>query len=104
MVKRHFMQVKSSRIDFAKFTTYLILALILFAIISFTFLPKYTKIKELAEQEDALSKRIDKTTNEVAALEQDLESFKKDPFYLEKAARNQLGTVKDNEVVIHIEE
>ena len=103
MEKRLSMRVKSSKIDFVKFLTYFIPVLILLAIISFTFLPKYTKIKELAEQQDALSERIENTQKDVDTLKKDLKSFKEDPFYLEKAARNQLGAVKENEVVIHIE-
>lgn len=98
------MQVKALKIDFPKIIGFGFLLLILFLIIFATFLPKYTKIKELAQENDALSQKISQVESEIVALKKDLEAIKEDPFYLEKIAREQLGAVKDNEAVIHIEE
>ena len=67
-------------------------------------MPKYTKRKELLEENEALNRKIEVVEEEIRVLKQDLESFKDDPFYLEKIARQHLGAVKENEVVIHIEE
>ena len=98
------MQVRSLKIDFVKLLGFALLAVIILLIISFTFLPKYTTIRELAEENEALSKKIDEVKAEIGTLKEDLEHLKEDPFYLEKVAREQLGAVKDNEVVIKIEE
>jgi len=98
------MGVKYLKIDFVKITGFLFLGIILLLIISFTFLPKYTKIRELAEEDSALSKKIEEEEKEIDRLKQGLGSIEKDSFYLEKLAREQLGTVREDEVVIHIEE
>ena len=98
------MQARPSRIDFVKILGFLFLSIILLLIISFTFLPKYTKIRELSEEGNALSRKIEEEKEEINRLRQDLDSLDKDPFYLEKVAREQLGAVKEDEVVIHIEE
>ncbi|MBN2120830.1 MAG: septum formation initiator family protein [Candidatus Omnitrophica bacterium] len=96
--------IKGPKIDSLKLIVFLVLGCIILFIISFTFLPKYTKIKELAEEEQALSEKISQAEKEVGTLRNDIESLKDDPFYLEKVARDQLGAAKDNEVVIKIEE
>jgi len=98
------MQVKSLKIDLPKVIGFGFLFLILSLIIFATFLPKYTKIKELTQEKEAISQKINQAEGEIGELKKDLEAIKEDTFYLEKIAREQLGAVKDNEVVIHIEE
>ncbi|MFC1514626.1 septum formation initiator family protein [Candidatus Omnitrophota bacterium] len=98
------MQEKSLKVDFFKLIGFVLLGIIILLIISFTFLPKYTTIRELTEENEALSERIDEIKIEIDTFKDDLEHLKEDPFYLEKVAREQLGAVKDNEVVIKIEE
>ena len=98
------MPEKRLRIDLFKLIGFALLGLIILLIISFTFLPKYTTIRELNEENEALSKRIDEVKKEITELKDDLDNLKKDPFYLEKIAREQMGAVKDNEVVIQFEE
>jgi cell division protein FtsB len=95
---------KNLKIDFVKLIGFVVLGLVIVLIISFTFLPKYTTIRELTEENEALSKRIDEVKKEIQTLKEDLTHLKEDPFYLEKIARDQLGAAKDNEVVIKIEE
>ena len=95
---------KNLRIDFVKLIGFVVLGLVILLIISFTFLPKYTTIRELAEENEALSKRVAEVKQEIDVLKTDLRHLKEDPFYLEKVAREQLGAVKDNEAVIKIEE
>ena len=95
---------KNLRIDFVKLIGFVVLGLVILLIISFTFLPKYTTIRELTEENEALSKRMDEVKQEIDVLKKDLQYIKEDPFYLEKVAREQLGAVRDNEVVIKIEE
>ena len=99
-----YMAVKSSKIDFVKILGLIFLCLVFLSIISFTFLSKYTKIRKLAEEGDALSKRIEDEKREIERLKEDLKALDDDPFYLEKVAREKLGTVKEDEVVIYIEE
>jgi len=78
--------------------------LILLLIIAFTFLPNYTKIKELNRKEKALSQKIKEVKEENQELKTDLELLKGDVFYLEKIAREKFGAAKDKEVTIQIEE
>jgi cell division protein FtsB len=98
------MQERFLKVDFVKLIGFVLLSLLILVIISFTFLPKYTTIRELTEENELLSKRMDEVKQEIKTLKEDLEHLKEDPFYLEKIAREQLGAVKDNEVVIKIEE
>lgn len=76
----------------------------LFLIVFFLFLPNYTRIKELSEEKERLIKRIKETEQQIIKIKEELKSLKKSPFYLEKLARERLGTVRKNEVVIKIEE
>ena len=98
------MAVKSLRIDFFKVLGFLFLGVILFLIIFFLFLPNYTKIKELREEYNILSKSIEETKKEIETLKIQIGSWDKDPFYLEKVARENLGLLKENEVAVKIEE
>ncbi len=97
------MRLKVSKIDPLKTAGIVFLGLVIFLIIGFTFLPKYTKIKEFVAESKALSQNINKTQEEINQLRQDLSDLEKDPFYFEKFARKELGAVKEGEVVIHIE-
>ena len=98
------MPVKSLKIDFFKVLGFLFLGVILFLIIFFLFLPGYTKIKELREECNILSKSIEDTRKEIETLKTQIGSWDKDPFYLEKVARENLGLLKENEVAVKIEE
>ena len=98
------MRARKLKIDFSKFLSFVLFAALLLLIISFTFLPKYTRIKELTEENEALSRQIEEVKQEIATLRKDLRSFKEGPFYLEKMAREHLGAAKENEVVVQIEE
>ena len=95
---------KNPKVDFVKLIGFVVLGLVILLIISFTFLPKYTTIRELTEENEALSKKVAEVKQEIGVLKNDLKHLKEDPFYLEKVAREQLGAVKDNEAVIKIEE
>ena len=98
------MPEKPLKVDFVKLIGFVVLGLVILLIISFTFLPKYTTIRELTEENEALSKKVAEVKQEIGVLKNDLKHLKEDPFYLEKVAREQLGAVKDNEAVIKIEE
>lgn len=96
-------KIDSLKIDPLKTAGIVFLGLVIFLIIGFTFLPKYTKIKEFVAESKALSKNIEKTKEEIDRIKQDLSDLKKGPFYFEKVARKESGAVKEGEVVIHIE-
>jgi len=97
------MRLKVSKIDLLKTAGIVFLGLVIFFIIAFTFLLKYTKIKEFVAENKALSQNINRTQEDINRLRQDLSDLKKGPFYFEKVARKELGAVKKGEVVIHIE-
>jgi len=98
------MPVKFLKIDFFKLTGIIFLGGVLFLIIFLLFLPNYTKIKELREEYQTLSEKIEETREEINSLKVQLNSIDKDSFYLEKVAREDLGVSRDNEIVIKIEE
>ncbi len=98
------MPVKISNLNLFKVLSIAFAIFIFLGIIAFTFLPNYTRIKELSRKEKVLSQKITRYEKENQQLKTDLESLKDDVFYLEKIAREQFGAAKDKEVTIQIEE
>jgi cell division protein FtsL len=98
------MQAEQLKTNLLKILSYGFLSFLILLIIAFTFLPKYTKIKELQKENQLLSLEIEGLQKRNRDLQQETEMLKDSAFYLEKIAREELGAVKENEVAIHIEE
>jgi len=97
------MQVELSKIDSSKVLAILVILVALFLIISFAFLPGYTKIKELREENQRQKREAALLQQEISNLDSSLERIHDDPFYLEKVAREELGASRDNEITLKIE-
>ena len=68
--------------------------------ISAIYLPGFARLQQLKEENRTLEKRIDiltKTNEEMAEEKKKLET---DPTYIEKIAREKLGMVKKDEIVL----
>ncbi|HLD83058.1 MAG TPA: septum formation initiator family protein [Candidatus Omnitrophota bacterium] len=66
------------------------------------FLPGYTKLQELREQNHDLEARIKRLRIENSLLEQELKRIENDPVYQEKIAREKMGVVRKGEIPIKI--
>ncbi len=75
--------------------------LLVVSVLAFIYLPEYTHIREL-------QRRKEEVKNEIRVLEQRVKDLSlknklakdKDPYFLEKLAREHLGVVKENEAVV----
>lgn len=95
------MQVKFLILNLFK----LIAAVIFFLIIFFTvYFPNYTRLKKLRKANEELSANIKKLDIQIKDLQGKIEKVNKDPLLYEKFAREELGAVKEDEIVIDIEE
>lgn len=98
------MRVELLKTNLLKIISYCFVVGIILLIIVFTFLPKYTKIKELNREKKELNDKIAGLKRKNKELRRKSGSLKNNSFYLEKIAREELGAVKENEVSIHIKE
>ncbi len=98
------MQAELLKTNLLKSISYIFLGLLILSIIAFTFLPKYTTIKELHKENVVLSEKIEDLKKRNRELQKETGLLHNNTYYLEKMAREELGAVKDNEVAIHIEE
>ncbi len=58
---------------------------------------------ELKEKKSALIKEIASLNNETSRLQEEVELLKKDPFYIEKKAREELNMSKPDEYIFLFE-
>lgn len=76
-----------------------------FAFIVFIiFLPGYAKLQDLRQRNIDLKSRIFELEQKNTELIKKRELLEKDPFYLEKVAREKMGVTKKGEVVYKITE
>ena len=68
------------------------------------FLPGFVKGVRLRYRNTNLREQIKMLTEENKGLEAEVEKLKSDPDYVEKVARDQMGMVKEGEVVYSIVE
>ncbi len=62
------------------------------------------KYLELKEKDSLLQKKITDIQNDNAKLREDIIKISKDPFYIEKQAREDLGLAKPDEYIFRYEE
>jgi len=79
-----------------------VVAIIVIAMI--IYFPNYTKLKELKEQNKRLAEENRNLEQEIVDYEEKIKRIEEDPYILEKIARDEIGVVKDNEIVIDIGE
>jgi len=73
----------------------LLLGILLLLII---FVPGYARLQQLKHTNNTLRAQIEQISKENQKLAQHIEKLEKDPFYIEKTARDRLGVGKEGEV------
>lgn len=68
------------------------------------FLPSYLRLRRLRQEHKRVLIRIDGVKREIEELNDNLLRVEKDPYILERIAREHIGVVKDNEIVIDIQD
>jgi len=68
-------------------------------ILSVVFLPGYSKLEKLREENRNYLKRIELLENQNEKLKEEMTSMKDDPVYIEKKAREKLGIIKKGEII-----
>lgn len=66
------------------------------------FLPGYTKLQELRDNNYELEAKIKRLAIENVLLQQEMERIKSDPVYQEKIVREKLGVVRKGEIPVRI--
>lgn len=77
----------------------IVLLFISLVVILAIFWPGYNKLQRLRAKNADLRKRIEELKLSSAELEQEMVRFKTDPIYMEKVVRDQLGVVKEGEII-----
>ena len=78
----------------------LVLYIVFFvAIVCIVFLPGFSELHKLKEENDQLAKRIKLLEEHNDKLKEELTLMQEDPDYLEKKARERLGIVKKGEII-----
>ena len=68
-------------------------------IVTVLFLPGFSKLQRLQEENDQLKQRMRLLSEYNDVLREEIEKMEKDPNYLEKRAREKLGIIKKGEVI-----
>ena len=63
------------------------------------FLPSYSELHKLREENDQLLRRILLLEQHNDQLKEELQKMKQDPDYVEKRAREKLGIIKKGEII-----
>jgi len=78
--------------------------LLIILILFFLFLPSYTRFCDLRRKSRELEEKIKELEKKNLALQEEKENLEKNPFYIEKVAREKIGVVKKGEVIYKIPE
>jgi cell division protein FtsB len=79
---------------------YLLLGIIAIVVI---FFPGYARFQQLKQKHKILIEHVEKLKQENRELEIQIERLEKDPFYIEKRARDKMGIGKEGEIRYRIE-
>ncbi len=85
--------------QFTKRSRKIVLWLVFLAILLVIFLPGYNKLQSLRAKNEMLRKRIEELKESSLELEQEITKLKTDPVYAEKVAREELGVVREGEII-----
>ncbi len=77
-------------------------ALLLFCLFLLVFLPKMSHVCALRERSENLGNELEGLKKKNDALREELYLLEKDPFYLEKVARDKFNKVKQGEIVYKV--
>ena len=98
------MQVKDFPLKHLKPLSIIVAFFIAFILFMIFYFPNYTKLRRLRRANDNLTLQVDKLEMEIKDLETKMKKIGKDPYLYEKFARDELGVVREGEIVIDIEE
>lgn len=79
-----------------KVTTY---AIILFSALVIVFLPGYSELQKIREENDQLKRRIKLLEKHNGVMKEELSKLEGDRGYVEKTAREKLGIIEKGEIV-----
>jgi cell division protein FtsB len=71
-------------------------------ILAVIFLPGYSRLVELREENEIYQKRIDLLEEHNKRLDRELTQFREDPSYVERKAREKLGVVRKGEIIYRV--
>lgn len=69
-------------------------------LITALFLPRFSKLQELKEENRNLNKRVEILTKANEELKEEKEKLENDPSYVEKIAREKLGMARKDEIIL----
>lgn len=72
---------------------------VLLTVLCIIFLPGYSELHKLREDNDQLKRRIVLLEEHNDQLKEEMQKMKQDPGYIEKKARKKLGIVKKGEII-----
>ena len=98
------MRVRRSKVNFRNSIWYLFSLGIIAVLAMMIYFPTYSRYKKLREENTEMVEKIECLREEINELEQTIKNLEKNPFLLEKIARESIGVAKDNEIVVDIEE
>ena len=81
---------------------YLWIVIGLLILFVFFYLPGLSRLFELRQEEERLSRELAELDRQVQALQQEKELLEKDQDYLEKVIREELGLVRPGEMVYKV--
>ena len=79
-----------------RITVYVLAVVVALCII---FLPSYSELHKLREENEQLQRRIVLLEGHNEKLKEELQKMKQDPDYVEKRAREKLGIIKKGEII-----
>ncbi|MBN2483224.1 MAG: septum formation initiator family protein [Candidatus Omnitrophica bacterium] len=68
------------------------------------YFPTYSHLQKLRKENKRIESDIEQLHDEITEYEQMLKGIRENPDYFEKIARENLGVIKDNEIIIDIQE
>ena len=90
--------------DSLKLLRYSVTVLALVAVAAGIYFPTSMRVLKLRRENARMAQKILDLKKEIAGLESTLEDVDENPYYLEKLVRENLGAVKDDEIIIDIQE
>jgi len=68
----------------------------------YLFIPNYLTLVRYTEERETLNIRIEELEKENETLRTEITKLKTDPLYIEKIAREQLGMIRQGEIIYRI--
>jgi len=73
-------------------------------LVAIVYFPTYSRLKKMRRENTRINSEIEDLREEIAEYEHVLKELKENPGAFEKIARENLGVIKDNEIIVDIQE